>query len=102
MGRTITLNVNGTSYTREIEPRLLLVHFIREDLSLTGTVTPPVVGLALFIWMAWPLKVAPSLRFRPTARMLKLLRMWRLTACTPCSKVSGRSTAYSVATAPPA
>lgn len=37
MGRTITLNVNGTSYTREIEPRLLLVHFIREDLSLTGT-----------------------------------------------------------------
>ncbi len=37
MGRTITLNVNGTSYTREIEPRLLLVHLIREDLSLTGT-----------------------------------------------------------------
>lgn len=37
MGRTITLTVNGKTQTREIEPRLLLVHFIREDLNLTGT-----------------------------------------------------------------
>jgi carbon-monoxide dehydrogenase small subunit len=34
---TITLNVNGTSVTNEVEARLLLVHFIREDLDLTGT-----------------------------------------------------------------
>jgi carbon-monoxide dehydrogenase small subunit len=34
---TVNITVNGTSYTREIEARLLLVHFIREDLSLTGT-----------------------------------------------------------------
>jgi carbon-monoxide dehydrogenase small subunit len=33
----ITLNVNGQSYTREVEPRMLLVHFLRETLSLTGT-----------------------------------------------------------------
>jgi len=33
----VTITVNGQSYTREIESRLLLVHFIREDLSLTGT-----------------------------------------------------------------
>jgi carbon-monoxide dehydrogenase small subunit len=33
----ITVSVNGQSYTREIEPRLLLVHFLRDDLSLTGT-----------------------------------------------------------------
>ena len=34
---TITLNVNGTSVTKEVDARLLLVHFIREDLDLTGT-----------------------------------------------------------------
>jgi carbon-monoxide dehydrogenase small subunit len=29
--------VNGTSYAAEVEPRLLLVHFLRENLGLTGT-----------------------------------------------------------------
>ena len=33
----ISLKLNGESYTREIESRLLLVHFIREELNLTGT-----------------------------------------------------------------
>ena len=33
----ITVSVNGTEYTREIEPRLLLVHFLRDELGLTGT-----------------------------------------------------------------
>ncbi|MBX0328912.1 (2Fe-2S)-binding protein [Oscillochloris sp. ZM17-4] len=34
---TITVTVNGKSYTRDVEPRTLLVHFLRENLSLTGT-----------------------------------------------------------------
>ena len=33
----ITVTVNGESYTRPVEPRLLLVDFIRHDLGLTGT-----------------------------------------------------------------
>ncbi len=33
----VTITVNGQSYTREIESRMLLVHFIRETLDLTGT-----------------------------------------------------------------
>ncbi len=33
----VTITVNGQAYTREIDARLLLVHFIREELSLTGT-----------------------------------------------------------------
>jgi aerobic carbon-monoxide dehydrogenase small subunit len=33
----ITVTVNGAEYTREVEPRLLLVHFLRDDLGLTGT-----------------------------------------------------------------
>jgi carbon-monoxide dehydrogenase small subunit len=34
---TITVTVNGTAHTQEVPARLLLVHFIRENLSLTGT-----------------------------------------------------------------
>jgi carbon-monoxide dehydrogenase small subunit len=34
---TLSLNVNGTPRTSEVEPRLLLVHYLRETLSLTGT-----------------------------------------------------------------
>ncbi len=37
MGHPITVEVNGRSYAREVEPRLLLVHFLREVLGLTGT-----------------------------------------------------------------
>ncbi|HVS12868.1 MAG TPA: (2Fe-2S)-binding protein [Thermoanaerobaculia bacterium] len=37
MGTTIKVSVNGKSYEREVEPRRLLVHFLREDLGLTGT-----------------------------------------------------------------
>ena len=33
----ITMTVNGTEVHGDIEPRLLLVHFIRENLRLTGT-----------------------------------------------------------------
>jgi aerobic carbon-monoxide dehydrogenase small subunit len=33
----ITVTVNGEAHTREVEPRLLLVHFLRDDLGLTGT-----------------------------------------------------------------
>ena len=33
----IKLSVNGVEHTAEIEPRLLLVHFLRENLHLTGT-----------------------------------------------------------------
>ncbi|MXV64159.1 2Fe-2S iron-sulfur cluster binding domain-containing protein [Natronorubrum sp. JWXQ-INN-674] len=35
--REITLTVNGTEHTIEVEPRQLLVHAIREELDLTGT-----------------------------------------------------------------
>ena len=33
----ITVTINGAEQTAEIEPRLLLVHFLRENLRLTGT-----------------------------------------------------------------
>ena len=33
----ISVNVNGKDYVREVEPRTLLVHFLRDTLRLTGT-----------------------------------------------------------------
>jgi carbon-monoxide dehydrogenase small subunit len=33
----ITVTVNGTGYTREVEARLLLIHFLRDELRLTGS-----------------------------------------------------------------
>ena len=35
--RTITVDVNGVSYEREVEARRLLIHFLRDDLDLTGS-----------------------------------------------------------------
>ena len=35
--KEITVTINGTPHTLEVEPRLLLVHLIRENMSLTGT-----------------------------------------------------------------
>ena len=35
--KTITLTINGKELTHDVEPRLLLVHFLRENLDLTGT-----------------------------------------------------------------
>jgi aerobic carbon-monoxide dehydrogenase small subunit len=34
---TITVEVNGVSYEREVEARKLLIHFLRDDLDLTGS-----------------------------------------------------------------
>ncbi len=35
--RTITVEVNGESYEREVDARKLLIHFLRDDLDLTGS-----------------------------------------------------------------
>jgi aerobic-type carbon monoxide dehydrogenase small subunit (CoxS/CutS family) len=35
--KTISVEVDGTTYEREVETRRLLVHFLRDDLDLTGT-----------------------------------------------------------------
>ena len=37
MGHSVSITVNGTSHTSEVEPRLLLVSYLREVLDLTGT-----------------------------------------------------------------
>ena len=36
MTQTINIIVNGTAHQAEVEPRLLLIHYLREKLGLTG------------------------------------------------------------------
>lgn len=33
----VSVNINGVEHSRDIEPRTLLVHFIRDDLQMRGT-----------------------------------------------------------------
>ena len=35
--RTISVTINGTTYEREVDVRKLLIHFVRDDLDLTGS-----------------------------------------------------------------
>jgi aerobic carbon-monoxide dehydrogenase small subunit len=35
--KTITVEVNGETYEREVDARRLLIHFLRDDLDLTGS-----------------------------------------------------------------
>lgn len=44
MKQTVTIRVNGQQYEEAVDSRLLLVHFLRENLGLTGTHVGCVVG----------------------------------------------------------
>lgn len=33
----VSMKINGEDFSRDVEPRTLLVHFLRDDLSMTGT-----------------------------------------------------------------
>ena len=35
--QVVSVEVNGTTYEREVEARRLLIHFLRDDLDLTGS-----------------------------------------------------------------
>jgi aerobic-type carbon monoxide dehydrogenase small subunit (CoxS/CutS family) len=35
--KTITVDINGETYEREVDARRLLIHFLRDDLDLTGS-----------------------------------------------------------------
>ena len=44
----IAMTVNGTEYARDVEPRLLLIHFIRDELGLTGLASSQTTQLPQF------------------------------------------------------
>ena len=44
MKHTINVTINGHVYEEDVEPRILLSHFLRENIGLTGTHVGCVVG----------------------------------------------------------
>jgi carbon-monoxide dehydrogenase small subunit len=55
----VTLTVNESEYTRAIEPRTLLVHFLRDELGLTGThwgCDTSNCGACVVLLDGWPVK----------------------------------------------
>ena len=44
MKQTIRVTINGRLYEQDVEPRILLSHFLREQIGLTGTHVGCVVG----------------------------------------------------------
>jgi aerobic carbon-monoxide dehydrogenase small subunit len=55
----VTLTVNEREYTRVIEPRTLLVHFLRDELGLTGThwgCDTSNCGACVVLLDGWPVK----------------------------------------------
>ncbi len=44
MKQTIQVKINGRLYEEDVEPRLLLAHFLREKIGLTGTHVGCVIG----------------------------------------------------------
>ena len=44
MKQTIRVTINGRLYEEDVEPRILLAHFLREKIGLTGTHIGCVVG----------------------------------------------------------
>jgi carbon-monoxide dehydrogenase small subunit len=57
--RTIALTVNGQAYHSEVQPRTLLVDFLRDDLGLTGThigCEHGVCGACTILWDGEPVR----------------------------------------------
>ena len=68
--KLVTVTVNGTTYEHEVPARRLLVHFLRDDLALTGThvgCDTGAAGRARCTSTASPSRAALCSRSRPTA-----------------------------------
>ncbi len=107
MTRSITLTLNGTKRTDTVEPRLLLIHYLREVAGLTG----PHIGCETSLCGACTVHVDGKAIKSCTmfavqadgANVLTIEGLARRTASSiPCRKPSGTSTASSAVFARPA
>ena len=99
----ITVTVNGEAHEADVEPRLLLVHFLRDDLGLTGThvgCDTSNCGACTSTSMARARSRARCSRSRRTAASSRPSRGWPASRrSTRSSRRSGISTASNAASA---
>ena len=108
MGKQIvTVNVNGKKVEKAVEPRTLLIHFLREECQLTGAH----IGCETSHCGACTVDLDGALgqELHPPGRPVRRLGACspskaspRARCCTRCRKASTRSTACNAASARPA
>ena len=99
----ITVTVNGTEHTHDVEPRLLLVDFIRTTLGLTGThigCDTTSCGVCTVLLDGKPMKSCTMLAVQADGRAVTTVEgLKRRTACTRSRPRSRRSTGCSAGSA---
>ena len=101
----INVTVDGVEYHDEVEPRTLLVHYLREQLGKTGTVVgcdTSNCGACTVHLDGRSVKSCTVLAVQADGTRSPPSRVWPRTAsCTRCSRPSTRTTRCSAATARP-
>ncbi len=72
--QSITVTINGTSYQRDVEPRLLLSDFLRHELGLTGThvgCEHGVCGACTILFDGFPVRSCLMLAVQTDGRQLQ-------------------------------
>ena len=99
----VSITVNGKPVTGEVEPRTLLVQFLRENLRLTGThvgCDTSQCGACVVHVDGQAMKSCTILAVQGEGAALRRSRGWRRApSCTPCRRRSGRTTACNAASA---
>ena len=99
----VSVTVNGKVRQADVEPRLLLVHFLREHLILTGThvgCDTSQCGACTVLVDGRSAKSCTMFAVQADGSSVTTWKAWPRTAsCIRCRKGSGRSTASSAATA---
>ena len=100
----VTMNVNGRTEERDVEPRTLLVIFLRDELGLTGTnvgCDTTSCGACTVLMDGESVKSCTVLAAQADGRAITTIEGLadRTASCTRCSGRSGSTTACSAATA---
>src|SRR3989449_9590908 len=97
------MTINGQSYSHEVEPRLLLVHYIRETVGLTGThvgCDTSQCGACTILMDGQAVKSCTFFAVQTDgANIMTIEGLARTASCTRSSKGSGRSTGSSAVSA---
>ena len=98
----VSMTVNGQQVSGDVEPRTLLVHFIREELALTGThvgCETSYCGACTIHLEGEATKSCTMLAVQAEAPTSPPSRVWQATSCILSKKASGNGTACNVDTA---
>ena len=101
----VAIEVNGTHYERDVEPRTLLSDFIRHDVGLTGThvgCEHGVCGACTVQLDGEPVRSCLMLAVQARGARSGRWRASPTAALIPCSARSTKHTRSSAASAPPA